>query len=547
MAYLRFAINLVCVVCATGSVKAQASDWNPYAGKPGESVRVALGGASGLRAKLEQLGVAGDHVIPSTASGWETVEVILERIELERLRPQLPAHTLVLILEESRPFQEIADARRNHFNPDPGYHTRAEVIEDLLKFEKDYPKLAKVYDLQSRYGAPLSHDGYKIYALRISNAPDQEQDKPNIAITANTHSGELATIEVPLFTASKLLSGYGQDPAMTKLVDENQIWILPNLNPDGLEYTWGSNNFWRKNRRDNGGGVFGVDMNRNYPFFWSRCGSSSSASSSTYHGPGAASEPEVQAVLAFTQAEGMERLLDLHCTGPDVRHPYNSLVDNAIPVMIRSTMDPLHRDIAAAMNYSVRGTCCCGTHMEWHNAVNGTMSFLVEFATCRGSFTGTATALDDAWPGVKKFMEQPVPMTGHVWSSVGRAPLRASITVEGHLYQDGQTIYSGGRFGRYQLWGGPGTFDITFTAPDHKPVTKRVVLTAGQTLIEDVVLPYGPSGAHETYGVGCAGSGKLPDSCLALNATGGTLSGRSSSNEYAYTVSAQSPITVTGV
>jgi predicted deacylase len=546
MSHTRLAVNLALTVCLAATGRTQAPTTNPYTGKHGESVRVALGGAPGLQRRLAELGVVGDHVIPSSKPGWETVEVVLERIELARLRAQLPKHTLVLVLEESRPFEEIAAARRQHLNPDPNYHTRAEVIADLRKFEKDYPKLAKLYDLQSRYGTPLSHDGYRLYALRISNAPDKDQDKPSIAVTANTHAGELATIEVPLFTANKLLTGYGKDVALTKLVNDNQIWIIPNLNPDGLEYTWKTNNLWRKNRRNNGGGVYGVDMNRNYPFYWGRCGSSTSTSSSTYRGPSVASEPEVQAVLKFAEAEGLERLLDFHCTGPDVRHPFNSLVVNSIPAMIRSTMIPLQIDIAKAMNYGVRGTCCCGTHMEWHHAVNGTMAFLVEFAACSGPFAGTVTALNNAWPGVKKFLEQPVPLTGHVRSSVGGSPLRASITVGGQPFQHGQTTLSGGRFGRYQLWGGPGTFDVTFTARDHKPVTVRVTLTAGQTVVKDVVLPFAPTGSHESYGIGCAGSGKRPGSCISSNSNGGTLSGHKSTNEYAYTVNNSNAITVTG-
>ena len=518
----------------------------------GESMRVMVTGRIGLQQALLEQGVIGDHVVLHRSRGWENAKIIVGKRELRELRNQLPPGTLFMILEESKPYQQVVNAATvaavlaGIDGYDPGYHTRAEVVADLQGFEQAYPGLCKVYDLQSRYGAPLTHDGYEIYALRISNAPDQEQDKPNLVVSANTHSGELATIEVPLYTADKLLSGYGVDPVLTQLVDNNQIWILPNLNPDGLEYVWNNNNLWRKNRRDNGDGTFGVDMNRNYPFYWSQCGSSSSTSSNTYHGPGAASEPEIQALLMFAEIEGFERLLDVHCAGPDVRHPYNPLVQSSIPTMVRASMDPIHNAIANAMSYPAVGTCCCGTLMEWHFSTKGTMSFLVEFAVCTAPFTQTSVELDNAWPGVLEHMLAPVPVTGHVTSSVGGVPLEAAITVAGEGFQHGQTVMSGGRFGRYHLWGGAGTWDVTFTAPGHLPLTMQLTLTAGQTLVQDVVLQDGQVATHSTFGAGCPGSALLPANCVSVNASGGTLSGHSSQNEYAYLVQVTDAITVTG-
>ena len=514
----------------------------------GESMRVQITGSSGLQQALADQGVIGDHVQVHQQGAWQTATVIVGSGELRALRAALPLGTLFMVLERSRPYSQIAaaGAAAAQFYSWPGYHTRAEVVADLQALEQSYPNLCKLYDLQSRYGAPLSHDGYRIYALRISDAPDQDQDKPNLVLSANTHANELAVIEVPLYAAEQLLQAYGNDPQLTQLIDENQIWILPNLNPDGLEYTWNSNNLWRKNRRDNGDGTVGVDMNRNYPFFWSQCGSSNNTGSNTYHGTGPASEPEIQALLMFADAEGFERLLDFHCQGPDVRHPYNNLVENAIPAAVRSTMDPIHDAIANAMGYPPVGTCCCGTLMEWHFSTKGTMSFLVEFATCTNPYAQTAQELIDTWPGVVEHLTTPVPMRGHVTSANGGAPLVAAITVGGQAFQDGQTVMSGGRFGRYHLWAGPGTFDVTFAADGHLPQTVQVNLVAGQTLTQDIVLQVGNLGAHTTFGAGCPGSVVAPGGCVSRNLAGGQLDGHQSNNEYCYEVDAPTAMTVTG-
>jgi len=71
------------------------------------------------------------------------------------------------------------------------------------------------------------------------------------------------------------------------------------MNPDGLAYVWSTDNMWRKNRKLNPGGSYGVDLNRNYPIGWNfSCGGSSVETSETYKGISAASEPEIQTMMS---------------------------------------------------------------------------------------------------------------------------------------------------------------------------------------------------------------------------------------------------------
>jgi hypothetical protein len=96
------------------------------------------------------------------------------------------------------------------------------------------------------------------------------------------------------------------------------MWFIPVVNPDGYVYNQSTNpgggGLWRKNRRANAGGSFGVDLNRNYAFQWGvdDSGSSPSPTSETYRGTGPASEPEVAAMQAFIDARGFQTAVSAH-------------------------------------------------------------------------------------------------------------------------------------------------------------------------------------------------------------------------------------------
>lgn len=75
-------------------------------------------------------------------------------------------------------------------------------------------------------------------------------------------------------TATKATSAHIAD-----LLDNEGIEFIlcPCTNPDGYTFAHskGGQRLWRKNRRNNGLGSYGVDLNRNFPIHWGETGSSS--------------------------------------------------------------------------------------------------------------------------------------------------------------------------------------------------------------------------------------------------------------------------------
>ena len=194
-----------------------------------------------------------------------------------------------------------------------GFRTYAEVIAVLDSLSNDYPSL-----VTAKTSLGLSHEGRELWMVKVSDNPYVDEDEPEIFINGLHHAREPVTVDVCIEFIKELVENYGTDPDITDLVDNNEFFIVPVLNPDGYEYNRQTNpnggGMWRKNRRNNGGGSYGVDPNRNYPYFWSydNSGSSGSSSSDLYRGPSPGSEPEVQAAMNFTENHDFAWVMNYH-------------------------------------------------------------------------------------------------------------------------------------------------------------------------------------------------------------------------------------------
>ncbi len=203
------------------------------------------------------------------------------------------------------------------------YHTFGEMKNKLLALEAQHPALA---DLQS---VGSSIQGRPIYMLKISDNVALDEEEPEVLIMGCHHAREIMSVEIPLLFAQYLLTNYGSNPEVTALVDTREIFIVPMVNPDGHVYVQHHHEapwfqWWRKNRRDNGDGTFGVDPNRNYSYKWGydNIGSSPVTSSWTYRGTGPFSEPETQAIRDFCQSRHIALALSYHSYGEMLLYPW---------------------------------------------------------------------------------------------------------------------------------------------------------------------------------------------------------------------------------
>lgn len=219
------------------------------------------------------------------------------------------------------------------------YHSYQELERDLIALEESYPDLAKVYDIGD------SLEKRNIYALKISDNVSMDEEEAEVLFIGCHHAREWISVEIPFLLGKYLVENYDSDSKIKDFVDRSQIWIVPLLNPDGLEYSIHFYRYWRKNRRDNGGGSYGVDPNRNYSYKWGldNTGSSPNPYSNVYRGESPFSEPETQAIRDLFAERNFQALISYHSYSQVILYPWGY-------TKLASEEDNLLAELAANMS-----------------------------------------------------------------------------------------------------------------------------------------------------------------------------------------------------
>ena len=281
------------------------------------------------QAHLDALRQSGAIVLDCIPAVKPTT-VVATQAQLDRLE-QLGVRTHVLVenaqawMDAQRPVVSRADPFTDFFLDYHEYGSAGEsgtIVWYLNELLTRYPSLVSIIDVGTTIEART------IWGLRITN--DAITDKPGVIYFADVHAREWITPTATLYLANYLLENYGTDATATDLVDNVEIFLIPVVNVDGYIYSWTTERWWRKNRRNNGDGTWGVDINRNWGFAWGYddIGSSPFPSDETYRGTGPFSEPETQAMRDLFYAHpNVRAMLDIHSYGELILWPWGYISD----------------------------------------------------------------------------------------------------------------------------------------------------------------------------------------------------------------------------
>ncbi|MCH8254208.1 MAG: hypothetical protein IID06_02575 [Gemmatimonadetes bacterium] len=110
------------------------------------------------------------------------------------------------------------------------FHSTADAYALLRGWAQMYPGLTNLYSI----GETL--EGTPLMVLEITNeATGPAAEKPAYYYDGNIHASELTGAEVALHFAWYVLSRYGNDPRVTRLLDTRTLYVRPKFNPDGAD------------------------------------------------------------------------------------------------------------------------------------------------------------------------------------------------------------------------------------------------------------------------------------------------------------------------
>jgi len=242
---------------------------------------------------------------------YEVIIPDLESFYTNRIHESSPATTTDRLLDETWPVPANFS-----LGTCGGFSTLDQMLAQLDLMRALFPSLISVK--QSICDTLTTIEGREIYYVRLSDNPDVNEAEPEVLYTGLHHAREPIGMQHLLYYMWYLLENYDSDPSIKALVDNTEMYFVPVFNADGYQYNVTNDpnggGMWRKNRRDNGDGSFGIDVNRNYGYQWGYddIGSSSVPSDETYRGTGPFSEPETRMMKSFCESHEFKIALNYH-------------------------------------------------------------------------------------------------------------------------------------------------------------------------------------------------------------------------------------------
>jgi hypothetical protein len=246
----------------------------------------------------------------------------------------------------------ISSINSNNKNNNSNYHNYysfQEMTDLLYNLEASNSEIIKI----NSYGK--THENRDIWLVKISDNVEIDEKEPGILLIGGTHGDEKISFELLIFFIKYMIENYStpnmdndndgltnedtfdgidndndglidEDPSEDRVreaIDNTEIYLIPMLNPDGVE----ANN--RKNC--NPDPELGVNINRNYGYDWKyydlfpgKYGDiwAKTPSSGNYRGPYGYSEIETQAVVTLVESTTINISLSYHSGAEVVFYPW---------------------------------------------------------------------------------------------------------------------------------------------------------------------------------------------------------------------------------
>lgn len=344
------------------------------------------------------------------------------------------------------------------------YYPTYTAYESLMaQFQTNYPGLCNIDTIT------VLTSGRKILVARISDNVNVKEDEPQFLYVSSIHGDETTGYISMLHLIDYLLLNYNVLPKVTNLVNNIEIWICPDMNPDGTYY--GGNNTVANAIRYNANMV---DLNRNNP-----------DPQDGPHPDGNAWQPENIAMMNFAAANNFTMSVNFHGGAEVVNYPWDTWATLAADdawwqFVSRGYADTVHANAPASYMDGFDNGISNG--YVWYEIDGGRQDYMNYFHQCReatieisNTKNPPASQLLNYWnynyKSFLNYMEQCLyGVRGIVTDSISGAALQAKVFINGHDI-DSSHVYSALPIGNYHRFLAPGTYSLTFSAPGYYPKT----------------------------------------------------------------------------
>lgn len=350
--------------------------------------------------------------------------------------------------------------QHTNWNFYPDYDSYMEIMSD---FSVNYPEICQIHEI----GTLVS--GRKLLAARISKNIGSESDKPRFLYTSTIHGDELTGYVLSLQLIDYLLTNYGTDPYISRLVDSIDIWINPLANPDGT-FHFGNNTINGAKRYN----AQNIDLNRNYPD--PKAGA---------HPDNKPWQEETVFFMEFAENQKFNMSANWHGGAEVCNYPwdtwYELSADNPwwvytmrefADTVISRSPSPYFRSfddgiVRGSMWYSITGG-----RQDYMNYFQGCREFTLELSNNKIPPPNNLPLYwEYNYPSFLNYIEQSLyGVRGIVRDSVSGEPLRAKVFITNHDI-DSSFVYSHLPAGDYHRYLYEGSYNIVFSAPGHNSKT----------------------------------------------------------------------------
>ncbi|HPN38739.1 MAG TPA: M14 family zinc carboxypeptidase [Melioribacteraceae bacterium] len=368
------------------------------------------------------------------------------------------------------------------------YPTYDAYVQMMYAYQENFPSLCQIIDV----GSTVS--GRKILFAKLSKNINSKEAEPKVMLSSTIHGDETTGYVLLLRLIDSLLISYNSNSRIKNLLDNCEIWINPNSNPDGT-YKAGNSSVSGSTRYN----ANYVDLNRN---FWDPVDGQ--------HPDGYAWQPETILFMNLVRQNIFTMSINFHGGTEVINYPWD-------------TWSRLHPDDAwfqyisheyadtcqkyAPSNYMNEYNDGITNGYDWYRVAGGKQDFYTFFGKGRevtAEISDTkllsAALLPAHWEYNKRsllnFIEQSLfGIKGIVTDELTGLPIKAKIEIQNHdTNADSSFIYSDGDNGFYSKMIAQGNYTIKITAPQYntKQITGVVVSNRNATNLNIQLTPTNP-------------------------------------------------------